>query len=198
MITENILIATFRTHFGAPEVDNVERFFDGYVRQLDGLSTAELTAVADHILRTHKSRNWPTVGAVMDAVNATRDSTAARFSPPHPEADKATRLQAAKQMILCDLGIDAAGEGWAEELYEFCTRHGRLPQARHEIAELQARAASFEARNRNLQRSASGRVAYAGMVRRRQKRCDDIYAWVGGGAGTGGAYGQMASQQERA
>jgi hypothetical protein len=177
MITENILIATFRTHFGAPEVDDMERFFDGYIRQLDRLSTGELTAVADHVLRTHKTRQWPTVGAVMDAVNATRDTAAAKFDPPNPEFTKALRLKAAKQMILCDVGIQAAHEGWAEELYEFCSKRSRLPVGPERL-DLRRYADAFEARNHDLAQTSSGRTALEGMRTRRTKRAETIFEWA--------------------
>jgi len=68
MRPEMKFVGRMRALFGPPDAD-ADAVIDEYVNALAGQTAATLDKAADHLARTHKFRNWPTVAECLDAVS---------------------------------------------------------------------------------------------------------------------------------
>lgn len=71
MRPEMKFVGRMRALFGMPDAD-ANAVIDEYTAVLAGQTEATLDRAADHLARTHKFRNWPTVAECLDAVAAAK------------------------------------------------------------------------------------------------------------------------------
>lgn len=68
MRPEHQFVKRMTALFGTPDVADPDDVVNEYANALAGQSEATLNRAADHLARTHKFRNWPTVAECLDAV----------------------------------------------------------------------------------------------------------------------------------
>lgn len=170
---KNVFIALMTDHLGEPDVDDLARFEESYVRALAGFSTAEQQNIADRVLSTPR-RRWPSVGECRNIGSDLRAVTQVpTYEPSDTErmiADHARTLG----LLVSEIGVAAAQNGWIGPLWEFVSAHDRLPQT-HELRALIVRAEQQRAALAADQ-SHVGRMVRAATEGRNQTRSDKVLA----------------------
>jgi hypothetical protein len=168
----SILIPEFLAHFGPPRSDDVGLFLDGFKRALGEFTDREIRTVTDYYLQTATTRTWPLLGQVRTRCEDERDMGRPREFPDNATSLAIKSHQRAQQLMFGDLGVQAATEGWATELFEHLRAYGQHPDAAT-ISQLRRRADAWEAVNAHLPRATRET-----MRRARDHRADKILAWA--------------------
>lgn len=68
-----IMLARFMTLYGEPKTNDIDAYMAEYVRALRGMSRQVLQGGTDRLVKSHKHRNWPTIGEAYDACQRAAD-----------------------------------------------------------------------------------------------------------------------------
>lgn len=140
----NRLVARLAVMYGKPDTDDPATWFAEMDRLLKNYSHDELDKAADIVLRTHRGNRFPSVSEMLTACADARDDLAPKPKPVEKYPDWTPEAIAkADDLIRCEMGQRAAGEGWVFALHTFCRKKGRLPQM-HEIGGCIAEARGFD------------------------------------------------------
>lgn len=118
-------------------------------RILKGYPSHILTQAADDITRTRKNKYFPLPAEVREACQDAvkrEELYKPRPLPLDPSQRKDLgewRVKLADDLIRCEIGREAAREGWILSLHDFCRNNGRLP-AQHEIGKCREGARGFD------------------------------------------------------
>ena len=161
-------------------------FFEAYIGALGTFDDATLTDAAKLIVGTRQSRTFPLPAdcsvACKEAI-AERVRRAGRpdnrneirntpFGERYPEwSDR--RRQRADTLIQCDMGRQAAQEGWIWTLWEFCRENDRLPDP-HEAMKVRTKGMSRSAEINEAVDKVDGVGDVAGLRKMREKIVDRL------------------------
>lgn len=161
-------IEPMKVIFGDPPGDKPEEAVMVYVRPLSRHEGDVLRRAAEHFQQTAKRRTWPMPADVIEVVATmgTRVAAERRINDGTPRLPTdAERDATAKELIVGDMGVEAARDGWVGALFDFCARHLRLPDDR-ERATVRLQGMSFAAAlRRDLDLPMTRKVAEAVMYR---------------------------------
>lgn len=121
--------------YGVPDSPDPVAFLGKYAELLKRYSTTELEAGADRLISQRKFKSWPTVAECIAAVEDYRQDLHSRNAPEfqtkeaHPDWSQRA-IDAADDLINCDMGRKAAREGWVLGLHDYCRANGALPEPR--------------------------------------------------------------------
>lgn len=65
------ILARFITLYGEPKTDNIETFFDEYIRALKGYAPERLVRAINLVVEKHRFSSWPTIGEVIEVLDDT-------------------------------------------------------------------------------------------------------------------------------
>lgn len=176
----NPLLGRLAIVYGPPDSHDPAAYLAEVAKMLVKYSTEQLEAAGDLILKTHRTRTYPTPAFIVTACEdaayqqAPKLARAETFEERFP-AWSDTAIAAADKLVHCAMGQVAARDGWVLGLHDFCRNNGRLPE-HHELGALKADAA-FVTRSANgqedlgacgpaLRRLAKSMVAKRGEIAR--------------------------------
>ena len=126
----NPLLSRLATVYGQPDSHDPAAYLAELAKMLVKYSPAELEAAGDLVLRTHRSRAYPTPAVVATACEEVRKEASPRaHAGPvdrYPEWSP-TAFRNADRLIRSAMGQVAARDGWILGLHDFCRHNGRLP-----------------------------------------------------------------------
>lgn len=138
-------VSELKDHFSPPRHGSAEaeaRWLRNLVEALRGASPTVLDRAKRNIIDTRKNRYFPLIGEIREACReAAREVEFDAHVQTLPALRQATsdewsteRCKLAYDLVKCELGRQAAKEGWILALWHHCRRHQRLPQSQTEIA----------------------------------------------------------------
>lgn len=140
----NKLVARLCVMFGTPETQDPAAWFSEMDKLLKGYSDEVLDRAANIVLRNHRLRAFPSVSVMLGACEEAREAMSPRRQEKDPyEAWSPARVSEADRMLNCDLGREAAADGWVFAMHSFIRENRRLPN-RGEIGRLKAISVDFD------------------------------------------------------
>lgn len=120
------------TIYGAPQTDDVEAWLKEVSKLLQSYDTKTQEMAADKILREHRRRSFPhvsdIVGACADIESLKPTHVASHIIQSEDPVWGPKAFAAANKLIDCDMGKEAARDGWVLGLHEFARLKRRLPK----------------------------------------------------------------------
>lgn len=150
MTQMNELVVRLGVLYGRPDSTDPKAFVAEYARALERFVPSELKAAGDLIVETREYKTtWPSVPEVVRACETVRATARVKAMPPrksehdaYPEWSE-ERKKLANTLIQCDMGRQAATEGWIGALWDFCRANQRRPHF-GEIPKIRAVALDFD------------------------------------------------------
>jgi len=141
------LISRLANIYGPPDCANPEAYRDEVARMIRGFSTTEQDAAGDLLLKSHRGRTFPTPHEIVSACEEARKAATPLgrtvTTPSQYRGWSSEDMAIADRLIVCDLGREAADNGWSLGLHDFCRYAHRLPNA-HEQARIIREAREFD------------------------------------------------------
>lgn len=143
----NSLIKRLATVYGHPEFADDPRAYLAELNRLIGhYSEPVLEHAANKLIREHTptQRNpWPSPATIAKACSEAA-GTWGKKAPGRSSGEWSTEAVAkAYDLVVTPMGRTAADDGWVLGLWDFCRKHGRLPE-RREIDRIKDGAAGFD------------------------------------------------------
>lgn len=140
----NSLLQRLVIIFGQPDSADPQVYLQEVAKLLSKYSETQLQAGCNHLLKTHRTRTFPTPAQIITAIedHLASQSEKTPIGPKHPEWQPAAKARA-DRLIQSEMGRKAAREGWILSLHDYCRKHNELPPYT-EVSRLKEMARGFE------------------------------------------------------
>lgn len=131
MTRSNPLLTRLMVLYDPPDTGDLTAWMTEVARLIEGYSDRDLDRAFDLICAGHRGRGFPTVSEIIGGCAEAR-AAASPAKPVEPPTDprwSAEAFRIADEMIQCELGRQAARDGWCLGLHEFIRVHRRLPRS---------------------------------------------------------------------
>ena len=132
--------------FGEPKTIDPQLFLTEFAAAIDGWDSHILEQTGKEVIR--RCKYWPRPAEVIEiaeemvAARAQKSKLGAGIDPAHRDWTTEAFVEA-NRLIRCEMGKQAAAEGWIGQLHDFCRRTRALPNDR-QIRDLKHEAKLFD------------------------------------------------------